>query len=63
METAFKLFLMVHIIAGTIGLPTGTLNTIFKKGDKRHKLIGKFFLWGMTVNALCSFVFSSFASE
>lgn len=56
METAFKLFLIVHIIAGTIGLLAGTLNTIFKKGETRHKLIGKFFLLGMTVNALCSFV-------
>ena len=56
MKILFTLFLIIHITAGTFGLITGTLNTILKKGTKRHKLIGRIFLMCMTVNAVSSFV-------
>lgn len=58
MELLFKILLIIHIIAGTIGLFTGTINIIRKKGDKPHILVGKFFFWGMMVNAIAGFVMS-----
>lgn len=58
MESLFKILLIIHIIAGTIGLFTGTINIIRKKGDKPHILVGKFFFWGMMVNAVAGFVMS-----
>jgi len=58
MELLFKILLIIHIIAGTIGLFTGTINIIRKKGDKPHILVGKFFFWGMMVNAVAGFIMS-----
>ena len=59
MDTIFKIFLVIHIIAGTIGLLSGTINIIAKKGDKRHRLIGKFFLYAMLTVGLSAFVLST----
>jgi uncharacterized membrane protein len=50
METLFKILLSIHIIAGSIGLATGTLNIARKKGDKAHKNVGKFFFYSMLIN-------------
>lgn len=58
MELFFKIVLITHIIAGGVGLFTGTINIIRKKGDKPHRLIGKFFLFGMLVNAVAGFTMS-----
>ncbi|MBL0024239.1 MAG: hypothetical protein WBP08_19380 [Saprospiraceae bacterium] len=58
MDTIFRTFLVIHIIAGTIGLLSGTINIIRKKGDKKHKLAGKFFLYGMLTVGLSAFVLS-----
>ncbi|WP_395042821.1 hypothetical protein [Flavobacterium sp.] len=52
MELLFKILLFVHVFAGAIGLVTGTLNIIRKKGDKKHKLIGKFFFFSMIINGV-----------
>jgi uncharacterized membrane protein len=47
MDTIFSVFLILHIAGGTVGLITGTINTIRRKGDKKHKLVGKVFTWAM----------------
>jgi uncharacterized membrane protein len=39
--------LVLHIIAGSIGLLSGTINLIGRKGGIRHKLVGKIFTWAM----------------
>ena len=52
METTFTILLIIHIISGSIGLFTGTVNLIRKKGDKSHKMIGLFFLYGMLINGI-----------
>ena len=52
MELTFKVFLFIHIISGTIGLLSGTLNMINKKGNKLHKQIGLFFFYGMLINGI-----------
>lgn len=49
-ELIFKILLVIHIIAGSIGLITGTINITRKKGDKLHKNVGLFFLYGMLIN-------------
>ncbi len=54
----FKLFLVIHIIAGTIGLIAGTVNIIRKKGDKPHRLVGNLFFYNMLAVAVSAFVLS-----
>ena len=58
MEQFFKILLIIHIIAGSIGLFTGTINIIRKKGDKLHRLVGKYFFYSMIINAVAGFVMS-----
>lgn len=52
METIFTILLLIHIVSGSIGLITGTINLIRKKGDKSHKSMGLFFLYGMLINGI-----------
>lgn len=59
MELLFKIILIIHIIAGSVGLFTGTINIIRKKGDKPHRLVGKYFFYGMIINAVAGFVMSA----
>ena len=47
MKIIFAVFLILHILGGSVGLITGTINLIRKKGDKKHKLLGKFFIYSM----------------
>jgi hypothetical protein len=58
MESLFKILLIIHIIAGSIGLFTGTITIIRKKGDKIHVLVGNFFFYGMLLNAIAGFIMS-----
>ena len=58
MEYYFKVILIIHIVFGSIGLITGTINIIRKKGDKPHFLVGKLFLISMIINAVAGFIMS-----
>ncbi|WP_395066958.1 hypothetical protein [Flavobacterium sp.] len=58
LELLFKMLLIIHIIAGSIGLIAGTINITRKKGDKLHKNIGLFFLYGMLVNGFAGIFMS-----
>lgn len=58
METIFTILLIIHIIAGSIGLLTGTINIIKKKGDKAHKKVGEFFFYSMLINGFAGFIMS-----
>ena len=58
METTFTILLLIHIVSGSIGLITGTINLIRKKGDKPHKKIGIFFLSGMLINGVSGLLMS-----
>lgn len=55
METIFKILLFIHVLAGSIGLFTGTVNIVRKKGDMPHKKIGLFFLYAMLINGVAGF--------
>lgn len=48
--------LALHILGGSVGLISGTIVLILKKGDKSHKAIGSIFFWAMNLAGLCSFV-------
>lgn len=56
--TLFKVFLILHIFAGSIGLITGTLNIVLKKGGKRHVQIGKLFVYSMLVSSFSALLLS-----
>jgi len=58
MDILFKTFLVLHIIGGSVGLFTGTINLVCKKGDKNHKLVGKIFAFSMLTAGLSSFILS-----
>lgn len=47
MDHIFTIFLIIHVIAGAIGLLSGTWNMISKKGTLQHKQIGKVFYLSM----------------
>jgi uncharacterized membrane protein len=48
------LLLVTHIIAGTLGLLSGSFILAMKKGDKLHKLIGQIFFYSMTSSMIIS---------
>lgn len=55
----FNFFLALHIVGGSTGLITGTINLVRTKGGKRHKLVGKLFAYGMLVAGFSSFVLAT----
>ncbi len=59
----FFVFLTLHIIGGGVGLVSGTLNLILKKGGKRHKLIGHFFFYGMLLAGYSALILSLIKSN
>jgi len=54
----FKIVLILHIVGGTFGLLTGSINIARKKGDKNHKRIGKLFYVSMLTAVISSLVLS-----
>lgn len=58
MDILFKTFLTLHIIAGTLGLLSGTINIIGKKGGRIHRMVGKVFLYSMLIVSISAFVLS-----
>lgn len=59
MDIVFNIFLILHIVGGTIGLLTGLINIIRKKGDKPHKLVGRMFYYSMLTAGGSSLVLSN----
>jgi hypothetical protein len=56
MEILFKIVLIIHVIAGSMGFFTGTLNIARKKGDVLHKRVGTWFLYSMLINGFAGLV-------
>ncbi|MAW96745.1 MULTISPECIES: hypothetical protein [unclassified Leeuwenhoekiella] len=54
METAIKIAIYIHAFFGAIGLLSGSLSFIVKKGSKVHKKSGKWFTIGMLVSSALS---------
>lgn len=58
MDTSFTLFLILHIAGGSVGLLTGFFNILRKKGDRKHILIGKLFVYSMLTAGISALVLS-----
>ena len=56
MEIIFKILLAIHIIAGTAGLITGTINLLRKKGDMKHIRIGRIFTYAIMTTGFSGLV-------
>ena len=54
MDMIFKILLIIHIICGSTGLFMGSINLIRKKGDKRHRAVGKIFSYAMLITGFSS---------
>lgn len=52
----FKFFLIIHIIGGATGLASGIFNMVARKGDQRHRIIGKIFTISMLTAGFTSLV-------
>jgi uncharacterized membrane protein len=50
----FGLALGIHITSGSVGLLSGTINIIRRKGDVAHSRIGKAFFWSMLCTGFSS---------
>lgn len=59
MNTIFKVFLILHIVGGSVGLLTGMLNILSKKADKNHKFVGKIFFISMLIAGISSLTLAS----
>ena len=59
MESVFKIFLILHIVAGTTGLITGPISMLVQKGSRVHILSGLIFYYAMIIVSTSSFVLAS----
>jgi uncharacterized membrane protein len=58
MDTFFQYILICHIAGGSVGLITGLMNIVRKKGDKPHKVIGSLFFYSMLTAGISSLILS-----
>lgn len=49
MQTLIQIMLVIHVIAATGALCSGALAILFKSNTPRHKPVGRFYFWCMTV--------------
>ena len=56
MELLFQIILIIHVIAGSLGLLNGTINILQKKGGKRHRQIGRLFVFFMITTGISSII-------
>lgn len=58
MELVFTFFLVLHVLGGSIGLLSGTLNILRKKGEQKHQRTGRLFVYSMLTAGFSSFILS-----
>lgn len=54
METIIQIAIYIHAFFGGLGLITGIVSAIVKKGSKSHKIMGKLFSIGMLTSSFIS---------
>ncbi len=54
MEQTIKILIYIHAFFGGLGLITGMISILVKKGDVNHKKAGKVFSYSMIISALIS---------
>ncbi len=60
MENLVKIIIYIHAFFGGIGLISGTVVMVIKKGNAIHKKMGKVFSVGMLVSSILSLVICAF---
>lgn len=63
MNTFFNVVFIIHIVGGSVGLLTGLMNLLRKKGDINHKFVGKIFFISMLTAGISSLVLASLHSN
>jgi uncharacterized membrane protein len=63
MKTLHTFLLILHVAGGMIGLITGLLNIINKKGARYHKLFGKIYVGGMFTATISGTVLAAFGGN
>jgi uncharacterized membrane protein len=58
MDILFKIALILHIVGGSIGLLSGFVNMLRKKGDKNHVLVGRIFFYSMMLAGFSALLLS-----
>ncbi|APA63562.1 hypothetical protein [Maribacter sp. 1_2014MBL_MicDiv] len=56
MENIISISIFIHAFFGGVGLITGIASIVVKKGQKNHKLLGKWFSWSMIISSAISLV-------
>jgi uncharacterized membrane protein len=56
MENSIRIFIYIHAFFGSVGLITGIASIIVKKGNTKHKQLGKWFTWSMIISSAISLV-------
>lgn len=59
MEAFIQVLIVIHVILGSIGVISGPVSAIAKKGGKLHRLSGKVFAWSMIISAILALFISS----
>ena len=58
MEHLYHIFLVGHIVGGTISLLSGAFGLLFAKGDKTHRVIGIVFVYSMFLTGFSALILS-----
>ena len=58
MELLLKTLLYTHLFSGGLGLLSGTINIIRRKGNRKHRFIGKIFVFNMLINGCTAIALS-----
>jgi hypothetical protein len=56
MEQILSILLYIHALSGGLGLLSGTLVFILKKGNEKHVLIGRIFFWTMLLSGVSALI-------
>jgi len=59
MNDLFQTLLILHIAGGSIGLMSGTVAAIVKKGRRIHNAMGKVFFFSMLITAVAALIMSN----
>lgn len=60
MESVIRIFLFIHVLAGSIALLSGLSAILLRNNVKRHRPFGKIYFWCMTVVFVTAIVVSTY---
>lgn len=54
----YQALLAIHVVGGSAALCVGTAIAVLKKGDQRHKMYGRLFVWSMLAASILGILMS-----